>query len=122
METNAYLRIVRQGRSFDLPKEAVRRVSLCANLVPIGEQGAYSALVDGLPAIIAEPSVAVSQSFGVAMPIVSGDVSAPRFAVIVADSGDMPVALAADQIDAFPDPAPPNVVVSLDGLRAAFQT
>lgn len=115
----ARLRIFRQGRSYDLPKTAVRRVVTCGPLVAIGDRGGYTGLLEGLPALLVEPltmqSVRIDRGGGRR----DGFPSA-RFAVIIGESADMPFALVADQVDALPDQTAADTVMSAEDLQAVL--
>lgn len=120
MANTSSIRIQRAGVAFDIPKETVRRVCACNLVTAVGSHGAYSSELEGLPALILEPSVlAASTPGGAAMPPAAA-FPPPRFAVLLGDSADMPVAIAADHVDAWSDPTAGTIVLSADKIHTSL--
>lgn len=112
---NDHLRLFRLGRSYDISRQSVRRVVACSQLVSIGDRGAYFGLLEGMPGLLAEPMVCgVGPATIPGLPI--GQLEAPKIAVIVGDSSDLPFALAADRVDVLPDDQSVDVVISDEQL------
>lgn len=108
---NEHLRLYRSGRVYDIPRQSVRRVVACGHTVTVGDRGAYFALLEGMPGLMAEPIVCgVGPSLVPGLPV--GPLEAPKIAVIVGDSSDLPFALAADRVDVLPDNTSPDVVIT----------
>ncbi len=110
-----HLRLFRSGRSYDIPRQSVRRVVACSQLVSIGDRGAYFGLLEGMPGLLAEPMVCgVSPSAIPGLPI--GQLETPKIAVIVGDSSDLPFALAADRVDVLADDQSVDVLITDEQL------
>jgi hypothetical protein len=113
-------RIHRAGACYDIPKETVRRVCACYSVISIGSHGAYSAELEGLPALIIEPTVFQSPIAQCDIAPHGDPVAPPKLAVLVGDSADMPIALAADDIDAMPEPSLQAIAVSADTIHTVL--
>jgi hypothetical protein len=114
MVNTSCIRIQRAGISYDLPKETVRRVCACHAITPIAGHSAYACELEGLPALLMEPNVLRAGSRSG-----PGDgLPAPRFAVLVGGSADMPVALAADSVDPLAGSGVTAVTVTADQVQS----
>jgi hypothetical protein len=108
MTANTTIRLHRHGVSYDLEKTGVRRVCACTDVIALGDRGAFTAIIDGVPVLLIEPaalrSAMASASVASASAATNDSVLLPRFAVLIGESADMPLAIAADQLDTWADP------------------
>jgi hypothetical protein len=82
---------VRKGCSYFISKADVLRVHSCGESVGLGE-GVGLASLEGLPALVVEPERMLSPA------TVAQHADAPALALIVAQSGPLMVAIAADAV------------------------
>lgn len=92
----------RSGQTLDVRCAHVRRVAACRQPVRLSS-AAWSAVLDGAPAMLIEPQAALSSpaSGASADPTVAS--SPPSAGVVIGWSGDMLLALACDGVEFFPE-------------------
>lgn len=117
-------RIVRQDLAYDLSRDAVKSVLAVQQADVAGDSGTLVGCLDGQPAVIVEPMLitdtgATGQSAGSSKSKTRQ--KPPRWGLVIGVTGDMLLALAADQVDAFAEPLDSARRIDLSQLQQTLR-